>query len=574
MNARASTSSVRVWALIALACLGAYGGTLRIREFFHDDELYIAANPLLHQGWSALPRVFTTGYVEAAMGEAAPVQEYRPVLVLTYLLQTSLTGFSAPPMHAANLLLHFLVCLLLWEALRRRLGPETAAAGGLVYAVMPVHAEAVAMIGWRSELLSAALMLGAWLLLDGRTTLRRTGVALLLYAAALLTKESSVVLPVFLALADWAFHGEAPWGPRRRRLQAALWSLTGAYFLLRSAVLSSVLHGGVPYFTSGRLVAALTVSRFAFRYYLWPALSGLGLCSDFSRPYFPDSSASSSLSWACLTALAGLFACAIYSLVCRRRAWAFWLLGPCLTLLPTSNLVFPLDTLGAQRFLYFPTMGLAAALGWLYARLKGRWPFAAPAVGAGLIAWYGLAAFERSEAWTTKVGFYRAAAACNPVSARARSALGSALLAGGEAREGAMQIAKAIELDPLLATPHYNLARFAWERGDAAQAERLLRRSLELDPRLADAWVLLALVVERGGHLAEAAADLEKALAIWPWDAVAEYNLGRLEMLRGRNGPALRHFARFLELAPDDPDAGAARAAIGALVETRRSRRP
>lgn len=545
-------------ALIALACLAAYGPSLGTTEFFHDDQALIAENPLLRGGLRAAPRLLLTGYWEAVRGQAATVQEYRPVLMLSFLAQAMTTGISAPAMHAANLLLHALACLLLYEILGRK-KVRGAFWGALLYAVLPVHAEAVSMLTGRSELLCAVLLLSSWLLLDPPPGSR--GPALpagaCLYSLALLTKESGLLFPLLLALSDWTFRGQRPWAPERRGVHAALWSLSAAYLLLRGLLLTRLMHGGVPYFTSAPLVKALTLSRFWALHYLWPSLSGQGLCSDFSRPLIPDSSPGAAAAWACLAALALALSAGLFFLFRRRAAWAFWLLGPLLFLLPTSHALFALDRIGAERFLYLPTIGLAAGLGWLLGRLGEKQPLLGRAAAAGLSAWYLLGCWKANEAYASSLAYYQAAADCNPVSARARSALGVSLLSQGRPEQGKAQLLKALELDPALSAAHYNLARLAWENRDLARAEALLRRALDLDPRLADAWALLGNVHEARGELGEADSCLGRALAIWPWHPVAHFNLGRIKLMRAEAGGALFHFTRFLELAPDDPEAGA-----------------
>ncbi|MDE2292628.1 MAG: glycosyltransferase family 39 protein [Elusimicrobia bacterium] len=340
-------------ALVVIAAVAAFAPALRGRPFLFDDAYLIQKNPYLHQSLAGgAASLLTTGYWEAPNGRAASVQEYRPLLMLSFLLQAKTTGFSVPAMRLGNVLLHVLVCLLLWEIFRRKLGPPAAFAGALIFAVLPVHSEAVGLLSGRSELLSAALVFGAWLALeDGLLAL-----GLSLYAGALLTKESSVLFPVLLALSDWTFRGREPWDEDSRGLQGTLWGMTAAYILLRFAVLPDPFQAGKPYFAD-RLAAALTLSRFAARHYVWPSLSGLSLCSDFTRPLIPDASPRSPSAWLLLSAWLALFAGAVRGLR-RRERWAFWLIAPCLFLLPTSNLILPLDTIGAERFLYIPTISL------------------------------------------------------------------------------------------------------------------------------------------------------------------------------------------------------------------------
>mgnify|MGYP001586261319 FL=1 len=557
-------SPVKLRAALITLCVLAYGATLAARGFIRDDRWIIAENPLMRQGWRAVPALLTTGYWEAAMGPAAPIQEYRPLLSLTFLLQRQMTGLSKAPMHAVNLILHILVCLLLWEALRRRMKAFAAAAAAAIFAVLPVHAEAVCALTGRSELLSAALILGAWLQFEQR----RLAAGCALFSAALLTKEHAFLFPVLLALSDWVFHGRLPWHRDARRTYGALAACAVAGLTLRWLFLSAAFHGGVAYFTTGRLIAALTYARFALRHYLWPSLTGADLCADFSRPLIPDEAASSLAGWACLLALAVLAALAVRALS-RRRPWAFWALAPLVFLLPTFHLVMPLDTLGAERLLYLPSIGLAALLGLLWQRWRARAATTATLALAATLCWYTWATIQRSQAWGSEGAYYEAAISCNPVSSRARSGLGVALARSGRTQEARGRLLEAIGLDAALSPPYYNLAHLAWSEGDDAEARRRLRQALERDTSVSDSWVLLAVIEQTGGRLAEARAALERALILQPMNAAAEFNLGRLCLLDGRAAEAPAHFARFVALAPDDPDAPVARGLAAGATEAR-----
>jgi len=532
--------------------------TLWTQGFIRDDRWLIAGNRLLHQGLSSVPHILTSGYVEMVMGSQAPIQEYRPLLTITYLLNFLTTGAAPWPMHAANILLHAVACCLLLAALRRRMTEASALAAALLFAVMPVHTETVSYITSRSELLVAVCVLEAWLLLEQEASSRRLVEGAALFCAGLLSKEHAIVFPAFLALSDWTFHGLAPWRSGRLRVHVTLAACAAAYLMIRGLVLSHPIHGGAPYFPD-RTTAWLTFSRFALARYLWPSLSGAGLCADFSRPLVPDARPEVWSAWLAPAAWAALGAAAARA-VARRQTWGFWVLGPALFLLPTCHLLFPLDTLGAERFLYLPTMGLAVLLGGACGRLQQRNRMLGRLVLALAALWYAGAAVARNRAWLSEPAYYQAAVSCNPVSARSRAALGAVLIEKGEVEQGEAQLLAAMALDPKFPQSYYNLGRLAWDRGDWDRAQRLSQKAVGLDASASDAKVLLALCLERRGQLAEAAQLLESVLAAMPWHTEALFNLGRLELLRGRPAIARPLLARFARLAPDDPDAPKARA--------------
>jgi hypothetical protein len=546
-----------VLAALALLCLASYGPTLTQRAYVHDDSWIIDRSPLLDAGPAGAGTLVTTGYWEAAQGASARVHEYRPLLMLSYLVQRLTTGRAAQPMHAVNVLLHFAVCALVFLLFRRKLSAAAAIAGALAFAAMPTHAEAVAALTGRSELLAAGLLLAAWLLLERPLTPRRFAAGTALFCAALFVKEHALLFPILLALSDWTFERALPWSGERRRVHAALLGSIALYLGVRLAALGIPFGGGEPYFAD-RLTAALTVGRFAFTRYLWPSLTGLGLCPDFVRPLIPDALPGALGSWPPLLFLAGLYAAGAVALIKRRSQWAFWLCAPSIFLLPTAHVILPLDTIGAQRFLYLPSVGLCAGLGVLCARAYAARPRAALAAGMLLLACQVWACASFARAWRSGIAYYETVIACNPVSARARSAYGMELILAGRAAEGEAQLAEAIRLAPALALPYYNLARYAWDRGDAAGAERRISESLERDSGDADAWVLSALIAQSRGRAAEAEVSLHRALALSPWNPAANFNLARLEVASGRAAASIPHWRAFAKYAPGDPDAARA----------------
>ncbi|HVA66519.1 MAG TPA: glycosyltransferase family 39 protein [Elusimicrobiota bacterium] len=560
MTALFERSQLRALAILALAVFAAYGSSLKSNAFVYDDRYLIADNPFLHEGSAGIAHLLSTGYWQAIDGDDAKVQEYRPVLMLSFLAQTFITGFSARAMRLGNILLHLLVCLLLWEILRRKMGPDAALAGALVYAVMPIHAEAVGLLVGRSEVLSAVFLLSAWLALEEEAE-RGLALGLALYAAAVLTKESSVMFPLFMVANDWVFFHRKPWEKGSRASQSGLWLMTAMALTPRMMVLPAPFHGGTPYFQDGRLIAALTFARFSLTHYLWPSLTGTGLCTDYSRPLIPDSSPASIVAWPILLSVAALFAAAAWGIVKKRSSLGFWLLAPCLFLLPTSNLILPLDTLGAERFLYWPTIGLAAGWGFLYWKTKKIAPRLSHAGLICLCAVYALLLSERNRVWGSPLSFDRAAVACNPVSAPAWDGLGSDLTSEGQSAQGAADLERASSLNPNLADPYYNMARLEFSRGETTKARGLLRESLRRDPQSSDAWVLLGLCDEKKNRGAKAAlSDFETGARLNPADALAQFDAGRLCLITSNFDCVRSYWKRYLRLAPENPQAPAVRA--------------
>lgn len=95
--------------------------------------------------------------------------------------------------------------------------------------------------------------------------------------------------------------------------------------------------------------------------------------------------------------------------------------------------------------------------------------------------------------------------------------------------------------------------------GDEARAEQALSKLKEADPEKASLNMFNeAADLYNAGSVAEAQVAFSKILDTNPDHAKSHYMLGLCYVNTGENDKAKEHFSRFLELAPDDPDAATA----------------
>lgn len=548
--------------LFSLAAL-AFSNTFATSAFIRDDRYIVTGNPLL-QSWNSLPKLLTTGYWEGALGTEAPVQEFRPALMLSYAVTALLFGFIPWIFHLTNLLLHATNTLLLFLLLKRRCSFSAALGAGALFAVLPVHVEAVAYLSGRSELLVCFFLLLTWLELERDKP--RMILGLFWFACSLFSKEQAVLFPAVLAMDDWASHGRHFWRKERRYLYVWLAAFVLIYLVARISVLADPFHGGSNYFPGKSfIVRLLTMSRFALEHYLWPAITGLGLQSEFVRPFFPDAQTGNPSAWLILGLWIALFSSALAQLLRRRSRWAFWTLAGLVWILPVSNLVFPLDTIGAERFLYLPSMGLCVLLSEFIFQSFAKQKHAAYLALALLAGWYGTATFRRNRVWASDMAYYGQAVRDNPFSAGSRSGLGVALLDKGRREEAERSFRTAAALNPNYAPAYYNLGKIYYEKGDWDGSENWFKQALARGSKSVDAWLFLGIIEEKRGNLQSAIDFHEKALSLQPWNYLAHFNLGRFYLMKGRKNEALEHFERFLSLAPNDPEAPAIRGLVSRL---------
>jgi tetratricopeptide (TPR) repeat protein len=291
---------------------------------------------------------------------------YRPLVTLSWMM--NYVGFRnkdrALGYHVFNLALHWINVILAWLLIRRIWGdPSLAFLAAAVFAVHPVNAEAVTNIAGRADLMAATGVLSGLLLhiyLPDWTGWKRT-VALAGLALAscfgLLSKENAIILPAAMLLYDILF-------PSRIRLSsyAAVLAPILAILAWRHWVLPGILDEIVivdnPLAASPFWRARLTALEVLWRYLgllVWPRQ----LSWDYSYNQIPLATTSGGL-----IALTGVLALLGYlgSLYRRATAVCFFGIFFFLAIGPTSNLLFLIGSILAERFLYLPSIGFAVCI--------------------------------------------------------------------------------------------------------------------------------------------------------------------------------------------------------------------
>ena len=183
--------------LIALLVIAVYAPALRHQYTYMDDYGLIVEN---FKFTGDIRNIFQAFTQDAFGGKGAI---YRPLLTVSFMLDAVWSGVRPWGYHLTNILLHLACCLLLFKLLKTFLSRAgIAALFTLIFAVHPALNQAVAWIPGRNDSLLALFVLASALAFVRYVENRNwqwLGAYLTLSLAALLTKESAVLLPlVFL----------------------------------------------------------------------------------------------------------------------------------------------------------------------------------------------------------------------------------------------------------------------------------------------------------------------------------------------------------------------------------------
>jgi tetratricopeptide (TPR) repeat protein len=562
------TTTVRLPAALGiLLAVIVYANTLS-HGLVYDDRPVILANEAVRQPLDWRTILLTSSW--APRGE--PTDSYRPLTVWTFALDRAVHGEHAFGYHLVNVLIHAAVCALV-VMLAAALGcpPMVAGLAGMLFAVHPIHTEAVASVVGRAELLAAAL--GLLALLVQRRAARAgwpfaaSAGAALSYGLALLAKEQAIALLAIMPLADLVFADGGSvrdfvrrLASRRALVYLALAGVTGGYLLLRAVALGQVVGAReIPFWMNPaasaepalRVLTALAVQALALGRLVLP----IGLSADYSYPqlrvvrsFLEPGAVAGLLAAGSLVVLAG-------ALWWRHRGAFFWLALSALTYLLVSNLIVPIGTIFAERFLYLPSVGFCVLLAMGLARTARGAPRLAALVVAGLVTSWSLLTIARNPVWHDEIAFGEAMAASAPQSSHAHHVLGIAYATAGRDQDALGEFARALALDPQNVGSLYNTG-VVYQRGnESATALQVFRRVTELEPRYLGAWINIASVCNGQGMFGDGLGAALHAVAIAPEFPASHVVRGIALRGLGRLDEAEAAFAEAVRLSPTQADA-------------------
>jgi hypothetical protein len=474
--------------LLALT-LTAFLPALFCRFVTLDDIEYVRHNPNVLGGLSRAGAewAFTT----------YACRNWHPLTWLSLQLDATLFGPGPLGFHLTNVLFHAANVLLLFLVLRAMTGQEMrSAVVAALWAAHPLRVESVAWVSERKDVLSVffgLLAMAAYVRSARRGRLGWYLAALLAFLASLLAKPMLVTLPCLLLVLDfwplcrgvWTAAGQAagavapPFRPVPfPRLIAEKLPLLALVLLLLPLTLSAqfVALSDLDSLPLGARVGNALLSYVRYLGLLfWPA----GLTIEYPHPgrglpALPVLLATAVV--ACLTFLA---------LRCRRTrpyllvGW-LWYLG---TLVPVIGLVQVGQQGLADRYTYFPTVGILLALVWGAGDLLAESPraakFAAVALTAVLLA-LTVTTGRQIRHWHDGLALYRHAVEVNPSNPEMHAGLGQALLLHNALPEAAVALEEAVRLDGdnprwrrLLAFCYRRLGREEDARVQEAEVHRL-----------------------------------------------------------------------------------------------------
>ncbi len=548
-NTERRNQRIRGWSLWILPWL-AYGVALS-GDFLWDDDRNVTANTTL-RSFHGLLRIWTDPWAN---------QQFYPLTHTSFWLEYQLYGAWAPGYHAVNLLLQGAVAWQLWTVLRR-LSLEGAWVAALLFAAHPVHAESVAWITERKNLLSAVLALLAahlYLRYAGFRDEQRDSVSvnrskdwwasLAIFLAAVLAKTVVCTLPVVLVIVLW---WKRPRLKRTDLLTLAPHLGLGAGLGLITAWLERTSVGAQGEIWDLTWLQRITIAGRAFWFYPMKLLLPFPLSFIYPRwtPSAVDWLGWSGVAAACLCAgllywrhksigKGPLAAFAVYAVTIAPALGFF-------------DLYFFYYSFVQDHFQYFASIAvivtMASGLMVMLRRFElSTWYVALLVVALVPLSWRQSVQFKNAQS------LWEETLRRNPAAWMANINLGNIYLGQQRVAEARQQFEAALLKRPNYDEALYNLGIVHAQQGDRGTAEKYYRDALAANPKFTKAHNNLANLKLQEGDVESAVSLWREALTIDPLYVLARTNLANNLAASGKLQEAIATLHAGLQRQPDEP---------------------
>jgi protein O-mannosyl-transferase len=497
-----------------------------------DDKIFIIEFQPLISKLSNMLSLFQRGVFNATQD-----YYYRPVLMLSFMLDAQVAGISPKFYHFINILLHLISASLFYLLMiKLNIKNITAFVLAMIFIVHPVLTQAVVWIPGRNDSLLAVFGLLSILCLI-RYSKEKNLLYLLLHffflMISLLTKETAIVIPLISATYILLLSEE--------RKAISVWiyliigwlACIGTWFLLRS--LYTISKKG---FLSGVFSDAYEKVQIFLGY--------LGkIFFPFNLSVFPipeDTSVTSGL-----LVLALLSALIWFSKDKNPAMMLFGFSWFLIFLLPVLIIPHDVNDQNFEHRLYLPLMGMLIALSQTVLFKKADSKIFLISSFA-LIILFAFITFNHEKKFRSEIIFWENAVKDSPHSSYAQVRLGSRYFVKGDKDKAEQCFASALAINPDERYGNYYLGKIYLEQGKVEQGQKLLVKEETLHPGYADNYFELAHAAFLLNKKDDALKYLLKYSQLKPEDTQAHNNLYLLYIEKGDYPKALKEAEQLKRL--------------------------
>jgi tetratricopeptide (TPR) repeat protein len=509
--------------VLALAVFVAYGNVYG-NQFLFDDNLLIQLNSYLRD-WSTFPHLFT-----ASTTEGAHIQGgfYRPLQNILFFIAFQLGGEHPFWFHVLNVALHIAnACLVFTLGRRLNFTPLPAFLASLLWALHPLHTEAVTYMSGTADPLYVFFCLTALCMLIPTFSPQRIKWSIPFFMLALASKETAVMFPLLVVVCMFMA------SPDRLNFRTywrtwPLWLVTALYLAWRLTANKFAGPNNYEqlYVLSGNQNLKLYADHIDYRLYtflatlpdyarllIWPSDLHMERKFDlYIQPFL----------WPVVIGFG------IAALVLGQIMWgkgrrglplSFGLLWCAASYAPNTGILMPVNSFILEHWMYLPSAGLFLGLGQTLHNALARRPkaFQTAAIGLCLILAVieGILTFAQNEIWRDPFTFYSHIFKYGDATSRCHNNLAMAYAEQNDYPNAIAEFQKAIALGDTYAEVHYNLAltllKLPDQQSHMNEIVAHLERAIAIDPNFFRSYLILSQIYRQNGNSDKAADYAAKA---------------------------------------------------------------
>ncbi len=595
-------------AIFIIGCL-LYANTLT-HKYTQDDAIVIYDNMFTTKGIAGIPGIlsydtFYGFFKEEGKANLVSGGRYRPLTLVMFAIEYSIFGESPMIGHLVNILLFaltsVLVYLLILKLLLPRKDPEfayfVAFVTALLFVVHPIHTEAVANIKGRDEILTLfGSLLAVYFSLKAfyEDKSHYAIIAGLVFFLSLFSKENAIT---FLAIVPIAFYLFTDAKVPQIIKQLSPYIAATVLFMIIRGIVIGWQFGGTPQELMNNPYLKIQGNQyvpFTFAeksaticFTLGKYIQLLFFPHPLTHDYYPR--AIEIMNWSnwkvILSLLTYLFLIG-YSIIglLRKDYLAFGLIFFLATLSIVSNVVFPIGTNMAERFIFMPSVGFCFVIAILLYRLSAfmkkskqisfQQLFPGMAVVGIISLLFTIKTITRNTVWKDNYTLFTTDAKTSTRSAKLLNAVGGELttLAADESNEvkrkqmlteGVTYLNNALKIHPNYKNTYLLLGNAYNYLEQYENSISSYNRAIKLDPNYKDAKNNLGITYRNAGRFyGEKKGDMQKALQylneaykLRPDEYETVRLLGVAYGVKGDNAKAIQNFERAVKLQPNNADA-------------------
>ncbi|MDP3965654.1 MAG: tetratricopeptide repeat protein [bacterium] len=494
-------------------------------QMFWDDNDSILNNLYVHD-WGYFLKYFTENLIA---GAGFFSNFWRPILLSVFSLEWHLWGewpagyhFVSTAFHVANAVLIFQILCTIFQ--KRRVAFLTA----LIFLIHPLQTEAVTYVAGMADPLSVFfILLGIFFFLKFRTSdvtpwrSRFYLLSLLMYALALMSKETAIIMPALLVISDFFLERgdqeQISFKETLLRIWRTAWPflvIGGLYFLLRATVLNFGdtfnLYGEATAYTSSFSIRIFTFFQVITAYFallFWPVGLHMERSVDMATSFLSLPVISGALIFLGLIALA-------FTQFKRYPILSFGILWFFIGLAPTSNILIPINGLIYEHWLYLPMVGIFLIVIWLGEVLAEKYGVGKTLLLIFLIfvVFLSVLTIERNREWRDPITFYNQTLRYSPESYRVINNLGMAYADRHDYVLAEATYRRAIEVASSSPVAYHNLGNTYQKIGKTNLAIENFNTAIQRDPEFFFSYNALANLYVQEKNYTEARKVLEQYL--------------------------------------------------------------